>query len=115
MTKEIQEAASSAFDSPMQARTPGRDIFGALDETLPEIRIPAEVKLDATRAAAALGLDLTAWLRENVYASLYGPEHLGSLYEARARRVRGNAVREEPALPGGALPNFLKANGGGAK
>ena len=81
----------SDFNAPAHARTPGRDIFGPLDDSLPEIRINAEVKLDAMRAANALGLDLTAYLRENLYASLYSPEHLGSLYEARARRVLGNA------------------------
>jgi hypothetical protein len=87
-----------AFDAPMQARTAGRDIFGPLDDHLPEVRIPAEVKLEATRAAATAGLDLTTWLRELVYASVYGPEHLASLYEKRARRVLGNARRDQVGL-----------------
>lgn len=76
---------------PAYARTPGRDIFGPLDDSLPEVRINADVKVDAMRAANAAGLDLTAYLRENLYASLYSPEHLGSLYEERAKRVLGNA------------------------
>lgn len=78
-------------DAPTFSRTPGRDIFGPLDDHLPEVRIPADVKHEAMRAAAALGLDVTSWMRELVYASLYSPEHLASLYEARARRVLGNA------------------------
>jgi hypothetical protein len=82
------------FNETAQARTPGRDIFGPLDDHLPEVRIPADVKLDATRAAAAAGLDLTAWIRELVYSSVYGPEHLASLYEKRARRVLGNAPQQ---------------------
>jgi hypothetical protein len=78
-------------DTPAFARTPGRDIFGCLDDNLPEVRIPAEVKLDAMRRASSLGLDLTAFLRENLYATLYGPEHIASLYEERAKRALGNA------------------------
>lgn len=84
------------FDAAVAARTPGRDIFGPLDDSLPEIRIPGEVKLAAMRAASAASMDLTAWMRELVYASLYGPEHLASLYETRARRVLGNAGRGAP-------------------
>jgi hypothetical protein len=71
--------------------------------TLPEVRIPADVKVDATRAAAASGLDLTAWIRELVYSSVYGPEHLASLYEKRARRVLGNAPQQ---------PGSVGASGG---
>jgi hypothetical protein len=71
------------------SRTPGRDIFGPLDDHLPEVRIPAEVKLDAMRAANSAGLDLTAYLRERLYVGLYGAEHIGRLYQERARRVQG--------------------------
>lgn len=66
------------------ARTPGRDIFGKLDDRLPEVRIPFEVRQDAERAAHESGCgDLTTWMRELIYASLYAE---------RARRVLGNAV-----------------------
>lgn len=82
-----------AFDSPMQARTPGRDIFGKLDSSIPEVRVPHQVLLDAQARASELGLDLSAFLRENLYASLYSPEHLASLYRQRAERVLGNAGR----------------------
>lgn len=82
-------------DRPQFSRTPGRDIFGKLDDKLPEIRIPGHVKLEAENAAHELGLDITSWLRELVYESLYTAEHLGSLYESRARRVRGNARQNE--------------------
>jgi len=84
-------AAYDTFDSAMAARTPGRDIFGPLDDHLPEIRIPADVKVDVLRAANALGLDVTTWMRELVYGSLYGPKHLAMLHERRAQRVLGNA------------------------
>jgi len=86
---------NDAFDSAMPARTPGRDIFGPLDDHLPEVRIPAEVKLDATRAAHELGLDLTAYLRQNLYASLYGPEHVAMLHRRQLERVLGNARRAD--------------------
>jgi hypothetical protein len=76
---------------PQFQRTPGRDIFGPLDDHLPEVRINADVKVDALRRANELGLDLTAFLRENLYASLYGPAHVASLYESRAARALGNA------------------------
>ena len=82
-------------ETPQFMRTPGRDIFGKLDDNLPEVRIPHDVKRDAEQAAAALGLDLTAYLRENLYASLYGPAHVASLYEDRARRALGNARQKE--------------------
>lgn len=93
MTQQETNEAGYAFEQPMQARTPGRDIFGPLDDSLPEVRIPGDVKLDATRAAHALGLDLTAYLRQNLYASLYGPEHVARMHQRQLERVLGNARR----------------------
>jgi hypothetical protein len=84
-----------AFDSTMRQRTPGRDIFGKLDDKLPEVRVPAEVKIAAERAAAELGLDLTVWLRELAYEALYGSDHVANLYRERMERVRGNARQRE--------------------
>jgi hypothetical protein len=83
------------------SRTPGRDIFGPLDDKLPEIRIPAEVKIAATRAAHEQGIDLTAWLRELVYGTLFGAKHVASLYEDRIQRVLGNARQEPDGLDQG--------------
>jgi hypothetical protein len=100
MGQHNTDARDRIHDIPMLSRTPGRDIFGKLDDKLPEVRIPAHVRIDAERAASELGLDLTAWLRELVYESLYTAEHLGSLYEERAKRVRGNARHGDlQALP----------------
>lgn len=100
--------SGSAFDSPMQARTPGRDIFGKLDSSIPEVRVPHQVLLDAQARAAELGLDLSAFLRENLYATLYSPSHVASLYEERSRRVLGNARRDDTASPTSAVPAFLR-------
>jgi hypothetical protein len=86
------------FRAACEHRTAGRDIFGPLDDHLPEVRIPAEVKVDAMRAASKLGLDLTAWIRELVYESIYGADHIGMLYQQRAERVRGNA-RQRDSIP----------------
>jgi hypothetical protein len=79
--------------TPSFARNAARDLFGPLDDKLPEIRINGDVRLDAERAAHALGLDLSGWLRELVYGSLYTPEHLAMLHQSRAERVLGNARR----------------------
>jgi hypothetical protein len=86
-----------AFDKSMAARTPGRDVFGPLDDHLPEVRIPADVKVDVMRAAAAQGHDISGWLRELVYGSIYGPEHVARMYEQRITRVLGNARRSNVA------------------
>lgn len=96
-------------DAPMYSRTPGRDIFGKLDSSIPEVRVPHQVLLDAQARAAELGLDLSAFLRENLYASLYGPEHLASLYELRSRRVLGKAgqAQQEGGAEVVGLPRFL--------
>jgi hypothetical protein len=77
--------------TPSFARNAARDLFGPLDDKLPEIRINGDVRLDAERAAHALGLDLSGWLRELVYGSLYSPEHLSGLYKQRFERVMGHA------------------------
>jgi hypothetical protein len=90
----------SAFDSAMQARTAGKDIFGDFDDEIPAIRIPVDVRMDAHRAAAKEGMTITAWARELIYGSLYGPEHVASLHANRIRRVLGNAGRgDQVALP----------------
>jgi hypothetical protein len=104
--------ADSAPEQPMYSRTPGRDIFGKLDSSIPEVRVPHQVLLDAQARAAELGLDLSAFLRENLYASLYGPEHLASLYEQRSRRVLGKAGQAQASDAGAevvGLPRFLHA------
>lgn len=102
--------SGSAFDSPMQARTATRDIFGKLDDSIPEVRVPHQVLLDAQARAAELGLDLSAFLRENLYSTLYGPEHVGMLYQERSRRVLGNARRDDSASPTSAVPSFLRSS-----
>jgi hypothetical protein len=110
-TIETAAAAATATpsDAPMASRTPGRDVFGKLDSSIPEVRVPHQVKIDAEARAAELGLDVSAFLRENLYASLYGPDHIASLYEERARRVLGKAGREVAApAQGGAVPSFLR-------
>lgn len=99
----------SAFDSSMKSRTPGRDVLGKLDSSIPEVRVPHQVRLDAEARAAELGLDLSAFLRENLYGSLYGEHHVASLYEERARRVLGKAPHEVPAPAAGeVVPAFLR-------
>lgn len=105
------ETERGDFEGSAQARTATRDIFGGLDDHLPEIRVPAEVKVDAQRAAAALGLDVSGWMRELVYGSLYGPEHIAKLYEQRIERVLGNAKRDAAVEPGdaAALPRYLRS------
>lgn len=86
------------------ARTPGRNIFGKFDDKLPEIRVPFEVRQDVERVAHEDGLDVTSWLRELVFARLYGPDHVGSLYAERARRVLGNAGQSTQIGDAGAAP-----------
>lgn len=109
---ESSKDAGDAFTSPRHSRTPGRDIFGKLDDHLPEIRIPFEVKQDAERAAREDGCgDLTTWMRELVYGRLYGPDHVGSLYAARSRRVTGNAGQGKTLMdpPDSVLPAYLRS------
>lgn len=85
-----QEKPDEDFDAAVAARTPGRDVLGKLDDHLPEIRVPYDVRQLVERAAREDGLDVTAWMRELVYARVLGPEHLASLYQQRAERVLGN-------------------------
>jgi hypothetical protein len=113
------DTSDSAFDGPAKARTAGKDIFGDFDDEIPAIRIPADVRLDALRAAAKEGMNLTAWVRELVYGSLYGPEHVATLHANRIRRVLGNAGQLEPAPAAPAvvagpvgLPKFLRQESG---
>lgn len=84
-------------NAPSFARTPNRDIFGILDEHLPEVRINADVKLDAMRVAARNGQDLTGWMRELVVSALYGPHGVAMFHQVRAERALGNAGKN-PAL-----------------
>jgi hypothetical protein len=85
---DTHEAELAAF-----SRTPGRDVLGKLDDRLPEIRVPYEVRQLVERVAREDGLDVTAWMRELIYARVLGPKHLASLYQQRAERVLGNAVQ----------------------
>jgi hypothetical protein len=78
------------FGETAQARTAGRDVLGKLDDHLPEIRVPYEIRQLVERTAREDGLDVTTWLRELVYARVVGPDHLASLYRERAERVLGN-------------------------
>lgn len=75
------------------ARTPGRDVFGKLDDRLPEIRVPFEIRQLAERAAHEEGVDLSTWMRDLFYARLLTPEHVARMYQQRAERALGNAVQ----------------------
>lgn len=114
---DSKSETESAFDAAAQARTAGKDIFGDFDDEIPAIRIPADVRLDAVRAAAKEGMNLSTWVRELVYGSLYGPEHVAILHANRIRRVLGNAgqpaqaeqVEQPPSVRPASLPTFLRA------
>ena len=95
---EKDSTREAGEDIPVFSRTPGRDVLGKLDDRLPEIRVPYEVRQLVERAAHDDGLDLTAWLRELIYARVLGPSHLASLYQQRAERVLGNAVQVRDAV-----------------
>lgn len=93
---KTDQEQSDDYEGARLSRKPGRDIFGPLDDHLPEVRIPADVKVDLLRTACSQGLDVSAWVRERIYVALYGPEEIGRLYESRARRVQGMAAGEKP-------------------
>lgn len=99
MNRGIPDSSERIEDEPPQfARTPGRDIFGKLDGSLPEIRVPFDVEEDARRAAAAEGMEVSSWLRELVYGSLYGVDHVATLHANRIRRVLGNAGQRDTVV-----------------
>jgi len=88
---EEKSEARSAFDAPMQARTPGRDVMGKLDSSIPEVRVPHQARIDGEARAAELGLDLTAFIREIYYEAVYGAKHVAMMYEQRMLRASGKA------------------------
>lgn len=92
-----QQQSSAEADLVQFARKAGRDIFGDLDDHLPEVRVNGDVKIDALRVAARNGQDLTGWMRELVYAALYGPHGVAMFHQVRAERALGNSGRA-PAL-----------------
>jgi hypothetical protein len=81
----------SAFDSTMRHRTPGRDVMGKLDSSIPEVRVPHKARVDGEARAAELGLDLTAFIREIFYEAVYGAAHVARMYELRMLRASGKA------------------------
>lgn len=107
--KDASEAGS-AFDASAQARTPGRDVMGKLDSSIPEVRVPHQARLDGEARAYELGLDLTCFIREIYYEAVYGSEHVASLYKQRMLRASGKAGQSAGiAPPSAGLPTFLRA------
>lgn len=107
-TKDAGTPASD--DTTMFSRTAGRDIFGDLDDKMPELRIPAQVMVDARRVAASLGMDLTNFRRLVLYVAVYGKEHIASLQRRQLDRVQGNVPAPadivDPSVV--TLPGFLR-------
>jgi hypothetical protein len=97
-TRDMNSEGDSNTNLPQFSRAPGRDVLGKLDDRLPEIRVPYEVRELVERTAREDGLDVTAWMRELIYARVLGPKHLAMLYQQRAERVLGNAVQNTVAL-----------------
>lgn len=83
--------SDSAFDATMRHRTPGRDVMGKLDSSIPEVRVPHKARVDGEARAAELGLDLTAFIREIYYEAVYGAAHVARMYELRMLRASGKA------------------------
>lgn len=110
-TQDNQDADLS-FDDAMSSRTPGRDVLGKLDSSIPEVRVPHQARVDGEARAAELGLDLTAFIREIYYEAVYGAEHIARMYEERMLRASGKAGQtDRPATPSdtvGKLPPFLR-------
>lgn len=78
-------------DEVVLARTGVTDIFGKLDDNLPEIRMNGDVVDQMRRNARAAGMNLTEYARYKIYVGEYGFDHVNSLREEQLRRAMGNA------------------------
>lgn len=83
------------------ARSANSDIFGKLDAELPPVRVNADTLADVHRAAHDAGMNVTEWLRTQLYVTLYGVDHVLSLTEQRLRRVIGNGKQMPPVVDRG--------------
>lgn len=86
-----QQKGDAAFDKPVHSRTPGRDVMGKLDSSIPEVRVPHKARTDGEAKAFELGMDLTAFIREIYYEAVYGAAHVARMYELRMLRASGKA------------------------
>lgn len=77
----------------LAARTPTSDVFGKLDDELPQVRINADALLEIKRKATANDMTLSEYVRTRLYVDVFGLEHVLSLHEQRIRRATGNAVQ----------------------
>lgn len=80
------------------ARNPTSDLFGKLDDELPQVRINSDALLEVKRKAAANDMTLSEYIRTRLYVDVFGLDHVLSLHEQRIRRATGNAV--QPASGG---------------
>lgn len=89
ITPDCNEELPSEGDA--FSRTGVTDIFGKLDDHLPEIRMNGDVVDQMRRNARAIGMNLTEYARYKIYVGEYGFEHVNSLREKQLRRAMGIA------------------------
>ena len=78
-------------DDIREARSGVSDIFGKLDDEIPPIRISGDFLDICRRNARAAGCNLSEYLRNKLYVSELGIDHVRSLREQHFSRVMGNA------------------------
>lgn len=77
------------------ARSPTSDLFGKLDDELPQVRINADALLAIKRKASAADMTLSEYIRTRLYVDVFGLDHVLSLHEERIRRATGNALQTQ--------------------
>ena len=78
-------------DNKALARSAGSDLFGKVDDALPEVRVNGDVREAVRRKAASVGMNETEFLRNLVYVNLYGIDHVLSLQAERLKSTMVNA------------------------
>lgn len=77
----------------LAARSPTSDVFGKLDDELPQVRINSDALLEIKRKAASHDMTLSEYIRIRLYVDVFGLEHVLSLNENRIRRATGNVMQ----------------------
>ena len=76
-------------DEPFFSRSGNTNPLGGTLDAEIKTKVTVDLQEDVRRAAAAVGMPVSEYVREVLMVAIYGAEHVESLYRNRTRLIAG--------------------------
>ena len=79
-------------ENPLFSRSGNTNLLGGTLDAEIKTKVTMDLQEDVRRAAAAVGMPVSEYVREVLMVAIYGADHVESLYRNRTRLIAGFGV-----------------------